>query len=734
MAEPVSEAPRAPGGRSRKRRNPALDGYRGAALLGMMAWHAEVGIVRGGFARMTIFFVLSGFLATLSYNRVFHAGDNGHLGGFVRFWSNRARRLLPVTLVGVAMSIGYTRIWGPREMVEALPGDVIAVFTYVFNWRSIAADRRYAELHAEQFSFQHYWTLSLEEQCFIVLPLILAGAAFASRRRAHLGAVLIAVLAVVLGALPLITKPAPDTAYFGTHVRGAEFLVGVLAAMWLRNRGGSTTDDRTPTLVARLGLISLVGLTVVMFTVERSQLWLYRGGMGLFALPAAWVLLSSLDPTTAVHRLLRWRPIAILGRWAFPIYVVHWPIFQFIDHQLDWSRAVELPLMFASGIGVGAIVHYVYEKPLMESVATKADKIRPRQWVIPGKPLFGAIALASLVLVGLGLAPVARADEVATLDFDTAAEAEREKQVELNQLLEALGDTAEAGNGNEWDFAAGLGDLAAMDLTPARAAEVLERGPNDAYPDTGTRADGANRRVAMVGGSTALTFGTRLDENENPVVVSEVIDWGVGNTGLGCGLLRDIERRDSSRDQNPLYSTEFCNDWPVMWPAAAIESRLEVVGIMTGVWDTYDVQLPGSQQWQSLLDPEVDQALRGELDLAISSLEDAGVSLVVLFTTPQVTDGQAGSSRDDRGLPDDHNQRVNRYNEILADVASESKNVVVVDYAGYIDALPDDVANEWLYDGVHPTTEASDAILSEFLVGALEEAVTSCATCSWNTQ
>src|SRR5690606_31565109 len=155
------------------RRIGALDGLRGLALAGMLAWHAEVGWVRGGFARMTIFFVLAGYLAARSLARSREAGTGR---AFVTFWGRRARRLLPVTLLGVAWALVVTAWVGSPGARAGATGDTAATLASVANWRFIAVDQPYGALFESGTAFQHYWSLAVEEQAFLVLPLLLAAA------------------------------------------------------------------------------------------------------------------------------------------------------------------------------------------------------------------------------------------------------------------------------------------------------------------------------------------------------------------------------------------------------------------------------------------------------------------------------------------------------------------------------------------------------------------------------
>src|SRR6478735_2419253 len=187
----------------------ALDGLRGLALLGMMAWHAQVSWVRGGFARMTIFFVLAGFLATRSLLRL---RSSGRTKPFLSFWGRRARRLLPVTALGVLTAVGVTAwVGGATARADAF-GDVASVLGSYSNWRFIADDRPYGAMFETPNAFMHFWSLSVEEQCFLLLPLFLWLAMTLSRRRGGACPAL-ALLAggALLSAIPAFVAHAQDT-------------------------------------------------------------------------------------------------------------------------------------------------------------------------------------------------------------------------------------------------------------------------------------------------------------------------------------------------------------------------------------------------------------------------------------------------------------------------------------------------------------------------------------------
>ena len=251
---------------TRRERSAALDGLRGLALLGMMAWHAQIGWVKGGFARMTIFFVLAGFLAARSYLGI---RDRRGSRPFRTFWTRRARRLLPITALGIAFAVAVTIAIGSNRAQQSLGGDALSVIGNVSNWRFMVDDRSYGAMFENPSAFQHFWSLSIEEQWFVLIPLVLAVAAWIGTRREAWGRHVVAVAAVALGLVPLVLDHTPDQAYYGTHVRGAEFLAGVWLALWLRHRETIGWRPGPRRVLAGAGAASLVVLVGVMLTVDR---------------------------------------------------------------------------------------------------------------------------------------------------------------------------------------------------------------------------------------------------------------------------------------------------------------------------------------------------------------------------------------------------------------------------------------------------------------------------------
>ena len=218
---------------------PALDGIRGTALIAVLFFHSRFGWAKGGFLGVTTFFVLSGFLIT---GLLLRERDTTGTIRLRSFWERRARRLAPAVVVLLALVTAYVAFATLRPP-HGVVGDAIAASTWVANWRFVFAGHSYADLFSTPSPFQHMWSLAVEEQVYLLLPvtvLLLLG-----RRRAKANRVRLAIglTAVALGstlAMAVLHAPgaAPLHEYYGTDARAAEPVVGALLALALVGSAG----------------------------------------------------------------------------------------------------------------------------------------------------------------------------------------------------------------------------------------------------------------------------------------------------------------------------------------------------------------------------------------------------------------------------------------------------------------------------------------------------------------
>lgn len=297
----------------RLRYEPALDGLRAVAVLAVLLYHAEVAWLPGGFLGVEVFFALSGYLITTLLLRERRA--NGRID-LLEFWRRRARRLLPALVLVLLAVAAYAAVLAEPEELRRIRGDGLAALLYVANWRMIASGESYFEQFAAPSPMRHLWSLGIEEQWYLLWPVVLG--VLVRTRRLLLPALLAgAVLSATLMAL--LYEPAdPSRAYFGTDARVQGLLLGAVLAVVL---------TRSPAFMPVLGAAGLAVLAALFLGAEDTAEWLYRGGFALCSVATAAVVAAAVAPTGAVRRLLAAGPLPAVGRISYGVYLWHWPVY-----------------------------------------------------------------------------------------------------------------------------------------------------------------------------------------------------------------------------------------------------------------------------------------------------------------------------------------------------------------------------------------------------------------------
>jgi peptidoglycan/LPS O-acetylase OafA/YrhL len=322
------------------RYRPHIDGLRAVAVYLVVAFHSGIERLSGGFIGVDVFFVLSGYLVTkLLLRELLDAGTVR----FGRFYSRRFRRLLPAVFVMLLVTaVVYAGVASAAELSSAL-GGFRAAFLYVANWYFIGQETNYFAPHIETSPVLHLWSLSVEEQFYLALPVLLVVLHTLTRRaRAAQWRIMRSVVAVGAGISLLLAlrlqSSNPAHAYYGTDTRAYQLLAGALLAM-------TPALFRASTRVQKL-LQLLAGPAIVALVIVASR-WVEVGPItrGIAATIVTCAIIVALENAKGglVRAGLSTTPIVYLGRVSYGTYLWHWPI------VLLLARVVSLnsPALFA---------------------------------------------------------------------------------------------------------------------------------------------------------------------------------------------------------------------------------------------------------------------------------------------------------------------------------------------------------------------------------------------------
>lgn len=341
---------------------PGLDGLRGIAMLVMLGYHSQLPYTKGAFLGLSQFFTLSGFLIT---GILLESKDREGTIALRRFWGRRFRRLLPAALVGLAGVIIYGATVATQDQAERLPREITTAATYVANWNFIATDQSYVDLFSAPSPVQHYWSLAVEEQFYILLPLALLVIFRFSRSPRVLLAVLGAAMVASSAWMAFLYDSGRglDRIYYGTDTRMGEILAGCLLAAVLFHV--PRISHRALTWMGAAGVIAYVATMWATVTVPLTDGLIWRLGMLPFALLSCTVVLGIVSGRGPLSTAFSWGPLPSLGRLIYGLYVYHWPIYLWLTEDRtglsSWSLfGLRLAVTFAVAIPS----YHLLEKPI----------------------------------------------------------------------------------------------------------------------------------------------------------------------------------------------------------------------------------------------------------------------------------------------------------------------------------------------------------------------------------
>jgi peptidoglycan/LPS O-acetylase OafA/YrhL len=622
---------------------PALDGLRGLAVAGVLAFHG--GHLTGGYLGVDLFFVLSGFLITSLLLREW--GTTTTIG-LRRFWERRARRLLPAIfglLIGLAV---YVVVWAKPYEYDSIRAAALGTVLYVANWQALATGHGYWDLFTTPSPLQHTWSLAIEEQFYLVWP-VLVFAVLRWRRRRMPGASPAAAIFALASGLAVAScvwmmvrvVPGEDTSrvYFGTDTRAASILFGAALAAWLSWRG-TARDGRTRRVIEGVAAVGALWLAFAWVNVDGQSTFLYRGGFLFSALAVVAIIASCAQRTGGpIERALSIPPLRWLGLISYGLYLWHWPVFlvlQIERNRLGLSEWTLFGAQLAVSLGFACLSFFVLERPIRRGGFPA--------WGPRGRVLMPAAAALALVLV---LATTTGGETLPDFAYQPTSADGGAAGITRGTVPEVADDGP----------APSASAIAATAPAPSTSTPAVAAPPYTVGPMA--RPAGRDPRLLVVGDSVAHYLGEGIERQ--PDLHVRVANQSMYKCTLGREY-GDWKRRDGIIDQE----NADCRRWPTIWSDAINRFKPDAVLLTFGGPPQGTLHIGPGDDWYAPCTSEYRDYYRGEVEAAIGVLTAKGA---VLFLAPSAHPRFPF-------LPDDIDERTDCVNAVYREAAAAHPDTV----------------------------------------------------------
>lgn len=618
---------------------PALDGLRGVSVIAVILYHAGFAWMPGGFYGVEVFFVVSGFLITSLLLEERAATERTDLG---RFWLRRARRLLPALftmLVAVAL---WTALAGTAEQQSQLKRDLPWSIFYVGNWGQIFGAVAYYS-PADPPLLRHLWSLAVEEQWYIVWPIVFVAVSAARWRPGTSAKVFAALFVVVWAWMAWLVRDGLDQpltflghqvdrtnfSYLSTITRSGGLLLGAAAAfVWQPWRHLTPARTRPLPILEAAGAAAVTALVIAFATAHLAEPSTFRWVLPFVSILSCIAVCVVVHPGAPAMRALAGHPaIVAVGKRSYGLYLWHWPILVMLDARSGSIGRFLLAMALSAAVSE-ACYRYV-ETPVRRGwigahvEAWRAGEYRDRPALRQRAVLLSAGGL--VVLAGLAV------------------------------FYAGVGtfDRAEGGQDAEFVLATTVPASAPATVGDAGAPVV------DATSTT-SAAEALPVRVVVVGDSQAHALVVNRPSN-----IGATFTLSDGSVD-GCGVL-DRGRLLTSRSGMKERTFDACAGWPQRWARSATSADAQIALVVLGAWDVFDIAEPagvtqfGSAAW--------DQRFLANLQQGIDAVAATGARVALLEVAcmrPVDAEGAAVPALPERA----NDTRVAHVNDLLRQVAA----------------------------------------------------------------
>jgi peptidoglycan/LPS O-acetylase OafA/YrhL len=651
---------------------PSLDGVRAFSVIAVILYHGGFGWMSGGFFGVEVFFVVSGFLIT---SLLIEERDRRGKVDLWQFWVRRWRRLLPALFTMLVVVGVWAVFWGSAEQHTQLRRDYPWGIFYLANWGQIFSQVAY--FSGTPTLFRHLWSLAVEEQWYLIWPLVFIVIARNPGRDRQRGRALVAVSgAVMVGTAiayavgwptrffnPFTMSMQPvDTVnflYLSTFTRSSGLLLGAaMAFLW---RPWRVIESRRDKAGRSLDLIACGGVVLLLFAFFTGHV--AEGATYMWMLPMV-TLASAAIVGVVVHpwalgarSVFGAKPMVEIGKRSYGLYLWTWPISRICNaHTGSWSRFL---LAMAISIPISEACYRWVETPIRKGVLGRWWKARERaDWRV----VTACVAVSAIVIVGSLAAFYRSADST----FDAAADLGNQDVVfDPNAIATTIATT-----------------VAPSPVAPSSTLEL---------PVTTVTTAALPRSVVIVGDSMAYSLWKNL-----PGGIESTFTATDGSVE-GCSVY-DTGKAVSSRAG---YTRDFstCGGWDAKWAAAAQQNGAEVALVVIGAWDVFDVVADGVTM--PFGSPENDLRFTSGVQRGINALAGSGSTVALMEIAcmrPQDVKGAGVPALPERGMDD----RVAHLNDLLRQVADQNPDTTTF-VSGPPEYCQEPIASDLAYrwDGVH---------------------------------
>ena len=343
---------------------PGLDGLRALAVIAVLGYHLAVPWLAGGLLGVGMFFTLSGFLIT----RIL-VGTFDRTGSFAlrRFWVHRARRLLPAVVLVLLTVLAGTALTD-RAMLGRRWSESLSAMAYVANWHTIAQGQTYFDRFAGPSQLDHLWSLSVEEQFYLVWPLLLLAMVAARFTRVQVIASTAALAVASFALLSILAHPGFDNtrAYEGTDTRAGGILVGALLALcWPQLVEVAASRRWVRAVVAAGGVLGLVVVACLLVTADDYWLGFYDWGLLVLSVATVAVVAAVALPGSHLNVVLGVAPLRWTGERSYGIYLWQLPVIAaFGQAGLEEHRVLMSFVLVAATLVLAELSWRLVEDPI----------------------------------------------------------------------------------------------------------------------------------------------------------------------------------------------------------------------------------------------------------------------------------------------------------------------------------------------------------------------------------